>query len=73
MLLLCQKWPFDKDDVNVKGMIIMLSKYDSLWSNYNSGDDITMQKKMAPFTKMTEMTPDNVINYVTRFAAEVKC
>ena len=34
--------------------------------------DITMQKKMAPFTKMTEMTPDNVINYVTSFAAEVK-
>ena len=34
--------------------------------------DITMQKKMAPFTKMTEMTPDNVINYVTSFAAEVR-
>ena len=26
---------------------------------------------MAPFTKMTEMTPDNVVDYVTSFAAEV--
>ena len=28
-------------------------------------------QKMAPFTKMTEMTPDNVVDYVTSFAAEV--
>ena len=28
-------------------------------------------QKMAPFTKMTEMTPNNVVDYVTSFAAEV--
>ena len=26
---------------------------------------------MAPFTKMTEMTPDNVVDYVDSFASEV--
>ena len=26
---------------------------------------------MAPFTKMTEMTPDNVVGYVDSFASEV--
>ena len=28
-------------------------------------------QKMAPFTKMTEMTPDNVVDYVDSFASEV--
>ena len=32
---------------------------------------ISMQK-MAPFTKMTDMTPDNVVDYVANFAAEVR-
>ena len=31
---------------------------------------ISMQK-MGPFTKMTDMTPDNVVDYVANFAAEV--
>ena len=38
----------------------------------DSGDDITNIQKMAPFTKMTEMTPDNVVDYVASFAAEVQ-
>ena len=47
---------------------MMVSKCD------DDGDGLTVTniQKMAPFTKMTEMTPDNVVDYVASFAAEVK-
>ena len=59
-----------KDDINEHGqktgMNLMVSKCD------DDGLTVNNIQKMAPFTKMTEMTPDNVVDYVASFAAEVK-